>query len=175
MYGKNLSAAAVAGVTCIKNPVTAARVVLEKSDHDAYWYGAEEFAKSHGLETAAPDYFFAQERWEALEKMRKENATHMELDHGSKKADSKKKKEEKFGTVGAVALDSFGNLAAATSTGGLTNKKWGRIGGLTGNWLGHLCQSFVCGELYGFGRVFSSLVRCQNPCRPDGIQRIFAW
>ena len=129
MNGKDLSAGAVAEVATIKNPISAARAVMEKSEHILLvGRGAEEFARLYGLETAAPEYFFTEERWKALQRVREEDPTKTELDHGSGKATLKKLKEEKFGTVGAVALDVSGNLAAATSTGGMTNKKWGRVG-----------------------------------------------
>jgi beta-aspartyl-peptidase (threonine type) len=129
MFGKDLSAGAVADITCVKNPVVAARAVMEKSEHVMLaGKGAEEFARIHGLELAHPDYFFTRERWEALQTIREINPNATELDHGSGKATLKKIKEEKFGTVGAVALDVSGHLAAATSTGGMTNKKWGRVG-----------------------------------------------
>ncbi|WP_121354642.1 isoaspartyl peptidase/L-asparaginase family protein [Flavisolibacter nicotianae] len=129
MSGKDLAAGAIAGVTCLKNPVTAARAVMEKSDHVMLiGSGAEAFARLHGIEMVAPDYYFTRERWEALLKIREEDPDRTDLDHGSSKSYRKKKKEEKFGTVGAVALDREGNLAAATSTGGMTNKKWGRVG-----------------------------------------------
>ena len=129
MSGKDLAAGAIAGVTCLKNPVTAARAVMEKSDHVMLiGSGAEAFARLHGIEMVAPDYYFTRERWEALLKIREEDPDRTDLDHGSSKSYRKNKKEEKFGTVGAVALDHEGNLAAATSTGGMTNKKWGRVG-----------------------------------------------
>ncbi|HVF81405.1 MAG TPA: isoaspartyl peptidase/L-asparaginase [Flavisolibacter sp.] len=129
MNGKDLSAGAIAEVTNIKNPVSAARAVMEKSGHIfLVGRGAEEFALLYGLETAEPEYFFTEERWNALQRVRDEDPTKTELDHGSGKATLKKLKEEKFGTVGAVALDVSGNMAAATSTGGMTNKKWGRVG-----------------------------------------------
>ena len=129
MYGKDLSAGAIAEVTNIKNPISAARAVMEKSEHVLLvGRGAEAFSEMYGLEMVAPDYYFTKERWDALQRVREEDPTKTELDHGSGKATLKKVKEEKFGTVGAVALDVSGNLAAATSTGGMTNKKWGRVG-----------------------------------------------
>jgi len=129
MNGKDLAAGAIAEVTNIKNPISAARAVMEKSGHIfLVGRGAEEFAKLYGLETVEPAYFFTEERWKALQRVREEDPAKTELDHGSGKATLKKLKEEKFGTVGAVALDAGGNMAAATSTGGMTNKKWGRVG-----------------------------------------------
>lgn len=158
MWGKNLSAGAIAAVGCIKNPVVAARAVMEKSEHVLLaGQGAEAFARLHGLEMVAPDYFFTKERWDALLKIREEDPTATELDHGGGKATLKKLKEEKFGTVGAAALDVCGNLAAATSTGGMTNKKWGRVGDSpiigAGTYANHLC-AISC---TGWGEYFIRL------------------
>ena len=121
MEGAGLKAGAVAGVRKIKNPIRAARAVMEKSPHVLMsGDGAEEFAQEQGIEFVEPDYFFDQKRWEQLQKARGEKR--QALDH------SLFRDEEKFGTVGAVALDRKGNLAAGTSTGGMTNKKFGRVG-----------------------------------------------
>lgn len=158
MWGKDLSAGAVAEVTNIKNPIVAARAVMEKSDHVMLvGRGAEEFAQVRGLEMAGPGYFFTKERWEALQKIRAENPTRTELDHDSGKPMLKGIKEEKFGTVGAVALDVSGTLAAATSTGGMTNKKWGRVGDSpiigAGTYANHLCAV----SCTGWGEFFLRL------------------
>lgn len=158
MYGKDLSAGAVAEVTNIKNPIVAARAVMEKSEHVMMvGRGAEEFARLHGLEVVGRDYFFTRERWEALQRIREEDPDATELDHGSGKTTLKKKKEEKFGTVGAVALDVSGHLAAATSTGGMTNKKWGRVGDSpiigAGTYANHLCAV----SCTGWGEFFLRL------------------
>jgi beta-aspartyl-peptidase (threonine type) len=130
MNGKDLSAGAVAGVTIVKNPITAARAVMEKSEHVMMaGPGAEKFAKEAGLEIVDPKYFFTKERWQGLQKVIKEDSLKNKLGHSFN--DSKLgtiNKDYKFGTVGAVALDKDGNLAAGTSTGGMTNKKYGRIG-----------------------------------------------
>jgi len=123
MNGKTLKAGAIAEVHNVRNPITAARAVMEKSNHVLLAsIGAEKFAKECGLEIVDPSYFYDEERhqqWLAT----KNN----EVDYswsGDGMPDSKKK----YGTVGAVALDSQGNLAAATSTGGVNNKKFGRVG-----------------------------------------------
>jgi beta-aspartyl-peptidase (threonine type) len=117
MDGKTLKAGAVAGVTTIKNPITAARAVMEKSKHVMLaGPGAEKFAKEQGLEIVDPSYFFTQQRWDEFQKTRQ---LEMEQKHDSSNG---------HGTVGAVALDNSGNLAAGTSTGGMTNKVKGRIG-----------------------------------------------
>lgn len=131
MDGKTLMAGAVAGVTTIKNPISAARAVMEKSEHVMMvGPGAEAFAKQAGLEIVDPSYFYTKERWDGLQKAIKEDSTKAVLDHGSKKSMKLGtiNKDYKFGTVGAVALDQAGNLAAGTSTGGMTNKKYGRVG-----------------------------------------------
>ncbi|MCK4661360.1 MAG: isoaspartyl peptidase/L-asparaginase [Bacteroidales bacterium] len=114
MDGKTLNAGAVAGVTNIKNPISAAKLVMINSEHVLLsGEGALEFAKNQNLEIVDREYFYTDKRWENLQKiLKKEN----ELS------------ENKHGTVGCVALDKYGNLAAGTSTGGRTNKKYGRIG-----------------------------------------------
>ena len=130
MNGKDLSAGAVAGVQNIKNPISLARGVMEKSEHVFMaGLGAQEFAKKINAEFMADDYFFVQMRYDQLQQA-KESDT-MILDHTVDKArpdESPFGREKKFGTVGCVALDVHGNLAAGTSTGGMTNKKHGRVG-----------------------------------------------
>lgn len=120
MNGKDLTAGAVAGVRNIKNPISLARAVMEKSEHVLLaGTGAEAFAKSIGAEFADDAYFFTQQRFDQLQQA-KESGTVI-MDHSDTD-------DKKFGTVGAVALDTHGNLAAGTSTGGMTNKKFGRAG-----------------------------------------------
>lgn len=127
MDGKTLMAGAVAAVHTIKNPIEAARCVMEKSEHVMMvGAGAEEFAKKCGCRFEPPAYFFEQKRWDQLQKIKETEKT--ELDHGSIIPGVENKTDEKFGTVGVVALDKYGNLAAGTSTGGMTNKKYGRVG-----------------------------------------------
>jgi beta-aspartyl-peptidase (threonine type) len=123
MDGKTKKAGAVAGVTIIRNPISAARAVMDKSEHVMMvGHGAELFATQMGLEIVDPSYFWTERRWKGLqEELMKEQ--------GQKpKADLEPQEPKKFGTVGAVALDRDGNLAAGTSTGGMTNKKYGRVG-----------------------------------------------
>lgn len=116
MDGKTGLAGAVAGVTTIRNPITAARAVMEKSEHVMLaGKGAETFAAEQGMIIVSPDYFFTQSRWDAYLKAKAN-------------ADSIDAMDKKHGTVGCVALDKYGNLAAATSTGGMMLKKYGRIG-----------------------------------------------
>lgn len=117
MDGKNLMAGAVAGIDKVKNPVSFARMVMEKTEHVFLsGAGAMELARKLNVQQMPDDYFFTQQRFEQLAEIR--NSDKMQLDHSDKK----------FGTVGAVALDVHGNIAAATSTGGMTNKKFGRVG-----------------------------------------------
>lgn len=124
MDGNTLEAGAVAGVSHIRNPILAARQVLEHSPHVLLiGRGAENFAQQQGLEPVSPDIFFTQERWDQLQRARQNQQTLLDHD-GVEPIDP----DTKFGTVGAVALDQHGNLAAATSTGGMTNKMSGRVG-----------------------------------------------
>jgi beta-aspartyl-peptidase (threonine type) len=122
MDGKTKKAGAVAGVTIIRNPITAARAVMERSEHVMMvGRGAELFATKMGLEIVDPAYFWTERRWKALQKELLQDKPRAVLDFTGDD-------EKKFGTVGAVALDQAGNLAAATSTGGMTNKQFGRVG-----------------------------------------------
>jgi beta-aspartyl-peptidase (threonine type) len=124
MNGKDLTAGAVAGVSNIKNPISLSKAVMEKSEHVFLaGLGAMEFAEKIHAEFANDDYFFVQMRYDQLQQA-KESDT-MILDHTQDKFENG---EKKFGTVGAVAIDIHGNLAAGTSTGGMTNKKYGRVG-----------------------------------------------
>lgn len=111
MDGSNLMAGAAAGVGDIKNPISLARKIMTDSDHVMLsGAGASEFARSVGIEVVDSAYFYTDRRWQALQN------------------ELKKANQDKFGTVGCVALDQQGNLAAGTSTGGMTNKRWNRIG-----------------------------------------------
>lgn len=127
MDGKTLNAGAVAGVTTVKNPIHLARKVMEKSEHVMLaGKGAELFAAQQGITLTEPSYFHTENRMKALERAKEREK--VELDHDDKTAFYTVVKEDKFGTVGCVALDKSGNLAAGTSTGGMTNKRWGRVG-----------------------------------------------
>lgn len=133
MDGKTLSAGAVAGVSTIRNPISAARAVMEKSQHVMMaGPGAEKFAKQAGLTIVNPKYFYTEERWKGLQDaIKEEDSIKNKINHsfnGSSPKLGTINKDYKFGTVGAVALDNNGNLAAGTSTGGMTNKRFGRIG-----------------------------------------------
>ncbi len=133
MDGKTLNAGAVAGVHTIKNPIVGARAVMEKSPHVMLTGdGADKFAKEQGLQVEDPKYFYDEKRWQQLQQIKKQEK--ITLDHSSDTTgwvhpkDAEFIHDKKFGTVGCVALDKYGNLAAGTSTGGMTNKKWGRVG-----------------------------------------------
>jgi beta-aspartyl-peptidase (threonine type) len=117
MDGRDRAAGAVAGVSGVKNPVNVARAVMERSEHVLLTgAGAEAFARNLGLAFEDDAYFYTEQRYQQLQEAIAEDR--VQMDHSDKK----------FGTVGAVALDAAGNLAGATSTGGMTNKKWGRVG-----------------------------------------------
>jgi len=124
MNGEDLSAGAVAGILNIKNPITLAKGIMQKSEHVFLaGNGAIEFAKLIGSEFEEDAYFFEQMRFDQLQQAKQSDGVF--LDHTTDKFENG---EKKFGTVGAVALDIHGNLAAGTSTGGMTNKKFGRVG-----------------------------------------------
>jgi L-asparaginase / beta-aspartyl-peptidase len=116
MDGRTRDAGAVSGITATKNPIALAREVMEKSDHVFLGgKGADRFSIEHGLEQAPADYFATEFRRRQLEELKADKVSALEVEY-------------KYGTVGAVALDSAGHVAAATSTGGMTGKRWGRIG-----------------------------------------------
>ena len=116
MEGETRRAGAVTGVRHTRNPVLLARAVMEHSPHVMLSReGADAFSREQGLEQVDPAYFATPERWRQLEELKAKKLDYFDIDM-------------KYGTVGAVAVDSQGNVAAATSTGGLTGKRWGRIG-----------------------------------------------
>ncbi|NOJ24094.1 isoaspartyl peptidase/L-asparaginase family protein [Vibrio coralliilyticus] len=121
MHGKDANAGAVAGVRHIRNPIELARDVMTDSNHVLLiGDGAEEFAFEQGHQYTEQDYFFTDRRYDQLQSMKEKGLFAL--------SESKYPDDKKYGTVGAVALDKQGNLAAATSTGGVTNKKYGRVG-----------------------------------------------
>jgi beta-aspartyl-peptidase (threonine type) len=155
MDGKDLSAGAVAGVRHIKNPI---RLADEVRCHSGHVFlsgpGAGEFALQQGIETAPDEYFFNKERYEQWIEIRDSNF--YQLDH---KADNLKgvapNPDHKFGTVGAAACDAFGNIAAGTSTGGMTNKRFGRIGDSPVVGSGTYANNQTCGiSCTGHGEFF---------------------
>ncbi len=120
MNGRNQDCAAVAGVTIVKNPIQLVRHIMDSSRFVFLsGEGAEQYATDYKIPTVDPSYFFTQKRWDQYQEALKEDKE--KLDHSPSS-------EKKMGTVGCVALDRYGNLAAGTSTGGITNKKYGRIG-----------------------------------------------
>ena len=128
MDGKTLNAGASAGTTTVRNPIDLARIIMDKSPHVMMaGQGAETYAKEQGLTLVDPSYFYTERRLNAVKRAKeKEN---IELDHNDKTAFYDAEIQNyKFGTVGCAALDKHGNLAAGTSTGGMTNKRYGRVG-----------------------------------------------
>lgn len=159
MSGKTMAAGAVAGLRHIKNPITLARAVMEKSPHVMMTgEGAEKFAREQKLDIVDEKYFWTQERWDALQKILKEEKEKIEKE----KVKSQKSKSEtaqlptnRFGTVGAVALDKDGNIAAGTSTGGMTNKRYGRVGDAPIIGAGTYANNETCGvSATGWGEYF---------------------
>jgi beta-aspartyl-peptidase (threonine type) len=130
MDGQTRKAGAVAGLRHVKNPIDLARKVMEKSPHVMMvGEGAEAFAQEQGLELVPAEYFRTEDRWEQLQKvLEKEKASQGQPPSSLGPGRDPATGEDKFGTVGAVALDQAGNLAAGTSTGGMTNKRYGRVG-----------------------------------------------
>lgn len=143
MDGRTRAAGAVAGVTTVRNPILLARKVMEDSPHVMLaGRGAEQFAKEKGLELVPNAWFDTPERLDALTRLKKDKLSALDVDI-------------KFGTVGAVALDAHGNLAAGTSTGGMTGKRWGRIGDAPIIGAGTYAQNGVCAvSATGWGEYF---------------------
>ncbi len=159
MEGKHLNAGAVAGVKDIRNPITAAREVMENSEHVLLsGKGASAFAKKQDLEIVSNKYFHTESRYESLKRLQKQERERTPSDN--------------TGTVGCVALDVYGNLCAGTSTGGMTNKKYGRIGDSpiigAGNYANNNTCAVSCtghGEYYirlGFAKDISALMEYKN-------------
>ena len=146
MDGSNLDAGAVASVTNVKNPITLAMHVMENTEHVMFSStGAEKVAKEAGLEIVSPSYFYSEEKLQRAKKQIKADA--------------------KMGTVGVVALDAFGNIAAGTSTGGMTNKKPGRIGDSPIIGAGTWAENGVCGVSgTGHGEYFIRLNVAKEIC-----------
>lgn len=156
MDGKTLNAGAVAGVKNVKSPIELAIKVMTDSDHVMLsGDGASTFAKEKGLEIVDPSYFYTERRFKSLQRIK--NKAKTALDHDDKKAAfyDADIKNAKFGTVGCVALDKNGNIAAGTSTGGMTNKRWGRIGDAPIIGSGTYANNKTCGvSSTGWGEYF---------------------
>jgi beta-aspartyl-peptidase (threonine type) len=172
MDGKTLAAGAIAGVTTIKNPITTARAVMEKSNHVMLiGKGAEEFAKEQHHILVKPSYFYTSDRWKDLQRV-KDAEQKLRKTGSSKTAynllpieqiDARNNIMGKYGTVGATALDSYGNLAAATSTGGMTNKRYGRVGDVPIIGAGTYANNATCAiSCTGWGEYFIRLVMAKS-------------
>lgn len=155
MDGRNLRAGAVAGVTRTRNPISLARAVMEQSKHVMLaGEGADAFSKEHGLEQVDPSYYRTERRWKELEEWRKneQSALPRDLTH-------------RYGTVGAVALDTSGHVAAGTSTGGLTGKRWGRVGDSPVIGAGTYASDGVCAvSATGTGEYFIRETAARQVC-----------
>lgn len=165
MDGKTLMAGAVAGLHHVKNPISLARKVMENSPHVMmFGDGAEQFAKEQKIELVPASYFWTKMRWDALQEVIKEEKTKAK---GKKQSlnvidqnnpfttEAQKIPSNKFGTVGAVALDKNGDLAAGTSTGGMTYKKYGRVGDAPIIGAGTYANNQTCGvSATGWGEFF---------------------
>lgn len=151
MNGKTLEAGAVAGVQKVRNPVLLAKTIMERSEHVMLsGEGALQFAKELHLQLEDDEYFFSQFRYEQWQLVKNENT--VALDHNLQI-------EKKFGTVGAVACDAYGNLAAATSTGGMTNKNYNRIGDTPIIGAGTYANNTTCAiSCTGHGELFIKAV-----------------
>jgi L-asparaginase / beta-aspartyl-peptidase len=170
MDGKTLAAGAVAGLHHVKNPITLARAVMEKSPHVMMiGDGAEKFAKEQNIELVDAKYFWTQERWDSLQRiLKQEKEKASETPATKPKGISQNLAElpyNKFGTVGAVALDKDGNLAAGTSTGGMTNKKYGRVGDAPIIGAGTYANNDSCAvSATGWGEFFIRLGVARDIC-----------
>jgi len=173
MDGATLNAGAVAGVTRTKHPISLARAVMEKSPHVfLVGEGADEFSEQAGLEQVEPSYFFTERRWQALIKqLRKEGAAIPQRPRGAPAAPKEPVAEveapgvHKFGTVGVVALDRKGNLAAGTSTGGTQAKRWGRVGDSPVIGAGTYASNKSCAvSATGTGEYFIRLTVARTVC-----------
>ncbi len=157
MDGNTLRAGAVADVQRVKNPILLARAVMEHSPHVMLaGDGAEEFAKEQGIDLVDPAYFHTEERWQQLQKALKEDA--------AKKPHADVETAKHFGTVGAVALDADGHLAAGTSTGGMTDKRWGRIGDSPIIGAGTYANSGCAVSGTGWGEYYMRTVAAHEIC-----------
>lgn len=177
MDGRNLDAGAVASVSRIKNPISLAREVMLNSSHVMLsGDGAEEFAQTREIDLISTDYFKTSHRLEQLKKAKKLNR--IQLDHSKEPEETssvetdpveiqlaKQDPDFKFGTVGAVALDVHGNLAAGTSTGGMTNKRWNRVGDTPIIGAGTYADNNSCAvSATGHGEYFIRATVARNIC-----------
>ena len=168
MNGKTLAAGAVAGLHHVKNPITLARAVMEKSPHVMMvGDGAEKFAKEQNIDLVDEKYFWTQERWDSLQRILEQEKQKSEpaKPKGTVSENFAELPYNKFGTVGAVALDKEGNLAAGTSTGGMTNKKYGRVGDAPIIGAGTYANNDSCAvSATGWGEFFIRLGVARDIC-----------
>lgn len=167
MDGQTLKAGAVCGTRTVKNPIRAARLVMEKSPHVMLCgKGADEFAGKNGLEIVDTSYFFDEYRYKQWQRVKDQEQN--KLDHSDDENNGKGEVpagEKKYGTVGAVALDKKGNLAAATSTGGMTNKRYGRVGDSPIIGSGTYADNASCAvSCTGHGEYFIRTVAAHSVC-----------
>ncbi len=156
MDGSTQRAGAIAGVQRIRNPILLARAVMEHSDHVMlFGAGAEAFAESVGFDRVEPDYFHTDERWQQLQEA---------LAAESARQPSEQGRAIHYGTVGAVALDRHGALAAATSTGGMTNKRWGRVGDSPIIGAGTFADAHCAVSATGWGEYFIRAAVARDIC-----------
>lgn len=170
MDGSNRGAGAVAGLTRTRHPISAARAVMERSRHVMLiGEGAEAFARSQNLEEVDPSYFFTERRWQQLEEnLRSNNLPIPQRPANAPRAPQAQliyPDDHQFGTVGVVALDTQGNIAAGTSTGGTTAKRWGRVGDAPIVGAGTYAQNGVCGvSATGTGEFFIRIGVARDIC-----------
>ena len=173
MEGKNKNAGAVAGVQTIRNPIDGAIAVMEKSEHVMLTAdGAEEFAEKEGIAIVDTSYFRSSVRFKQLKRVQEKEKTVLDHDGDRGEVDSSETEfnidyieDKKFGTVGAVALDSDGNLCAGTSTGGMTNKRYNRVGDSPIIGAGTYADNKTCGvSCTGHGEFFMRNVVAYDVC-----------
>ncbi len=159
MEGKDLNAGAIASVSHIKNPIDLALEVMTESEHVMLMgEGAEEFARQQGFEMMDPAYFHTDFRWQQLQRIKAKETAH-------EAPSTEDEKDKWFSTVGAVALDQHGNLAAGTSTGGTSNKRWGRVGDSPIIGAGTYANNQSCAvSATGHGEYFIRYVVAYNIC-----------
>jgi beta-aspartyl-peptidase (threonine type) len=162
MDGATLAAGAVTCVKRLRNPILAARAVMERSEHVLFTSeGAEAFAQAQGLEFVEPDYYYTEARYAQWQRARQQDGMAL-LDHDAASLVAKEAApidpDSKFGTVGAVACDAQGRLAAATSTGGVTNKKVGRVGDTPIVGAGCFANNVAAVSCTGTGEMFMRAV-----------------
>ena len=179
MDGKTLKAGAVAGLTHTRHPISLARAVMERSPH-VMLIGepAEQFGKSVGLEQVDPSFFFTERRWRSLEKFLKEN--HLPIPprpsgapRGPDSRAGLAHDEGEHGTVGVVTVDTSGNVAAGTSTGGTTGKRWGRVGDSPIIGAGTYAANTSCAvSATGTGEYFIRLTVARDICALVELKRL---